>query len=222
MNTITLFLLLLTSILFADNPKPYAVLGDIIYNDASSVESLASIVDESYEDEIETYLEEVRRTKEMGFSLEKGKSKIDKKEYLNKLRELSKTHDAFVRVAYSSYKESMKEKNYALFSQLINNGLINTEKEKEEIMDFYYKHSEYIYKSTGFIFSALQEQERKRAAEEARRKKYKSKKMLEAEKIQRVRENDKRIQEQREAQLQKELLKKKLEIRERQKRELAL
>jgi hypothetical protein len=204
------------TLLSASNPKPYATLGDVIYNDLSSIEALKSIISDHYEHEIEKYVKNVEETKKIGFSLEKGDSEIDKKKYLEQLRKLLKSHNSFVRIAYGSYNESMKKKNYIIFSKLINNPLIKAKKEEEEIMDFYYKHSTFIDASSGFIHKVLEEKEQKQA-----QRKYKTKKILAEEKIKRVRKNDKLDEAQREAELQAEVLKKNLEIRENQKRELA-
>jgi len=209
------------TLLSANNPKPYAALGDVIYNDLIAIKSLKSVIPDTYKDDLNLYISEVEETKLMGYSLEKGDAKTNKRVYLNHLRKLSKSHDLFVRMAYRIYNDSIKHKNYSLFSQIINNSLINTKKNKEEIMDFYYKHSEFIDVSSGFIHSVLEEEERIKEEKRAKRKKYKSRKMLEAEKIKRIRKNDRLEQEKRESKLQAELLRKKLEIREKQKQELA-
>ncbi len=220
-----MYKLLLSAIIFitllsANNPKPYAALGDVIYNDLSAIHSLNNVIPSTYKNDLELYVNEVQETKQMGYSLEKGDTKIDKRVYLNHLRRLSKSHDLFARMAYRIFKNSIKHKNYSLFSQIINNSFIGTNENKEEIMDFYYKHSKFIDVSSGFIHNVLEEEERIKAEKRAKRKRYKSRKMLEAEKIQRIRRKDKLEQEKRESKLQTELLRKKLEIREKQKREL--
>jgi hypothetical protein len=215
-------LLLITSLLFAKNPKPYAALGDVLYNNASAVASLESIdTFNHYDFELEIYAEDIARTKEMGFLLEEGDLSVNKKEYLNSLRKLSKSYDKFKRAAYMNYKISMKEKNYKLFTQMVNNKLINNKKNKAEIMEFYHKNAEYIDVSSGFIHDVLEEEKRIRDEKRAKSKKYKTKKMLEEEKIKRVRKNDKLEEEAKEKKLEAEVMKKKLEIRETQKRELA-
>ncbi|MDF1882403.1 hypothetical protein JHD49_00440 [Sulfurimonas sp. SAG-AH-194-C21] len=214
---ITLF----TTLLSAHNPKPYAALGDVIYNNIKNIESLKEIdAYKLYIDDIDKYTSEVYKAKEEGYALEKKSSSSAKKGYLNKLRSLSKTNDYFLRSLKNQYKESMKKDNYKLFSQIINSGLLNTQKNKKEIIDYYYKNKENLT-SQGIIDSLLEEDARLRAKKEGQKKRYKTKQQLEAEKIKRIRENDKAQQKKLEADLQKDLNTKKAKIREIQKIELA-
>jgi len=215
-----LIISILATLLSASNPKIYAALGDVIYDNADNIEKLQNL--EVYSDrasEIKEYIEEVNSTKEIGFKIELDRVKPDKKEYLIKLRELSKLNDSFVRSAKANYKNSLKNNNSLVFSQMINSGFIDTVKNKEEIIDYYFLHSDDI-NASGVIQSYLDEDIRLKAKRDALAKKYKSKKMREAEKIKRIRENDKEAQEKLEKMLQDEVNKKKIEIREHQKKEL--
>ncbi|MDQ7042565.1 MAG: hypothetical protein Q9M34_03440 [Sulfurimonas sp.] len=212
---------LLTTFLSANNPKPYAVLGDVIYDNLSKIESLKQLdTYKLYENDIDEYVKKVSDAKKQGFSLEKSSTSKERKEYLNKLRKLSKTNDYFLRSINSQYKESMKNSDYELFSEIINSKLIDTEANKKEIIDYYYKNKEFI-NSEGVIDEFLKEDARLKALKEAQKKYYKTKKQLEAEKIKRIRENDKTQQKKLEAELQNDLNKKKEEIRKTQKRELS-
>ena len=216
-----LLLTLLTTLLLANNPKPYAALGDIIYDNASKIQSLQDIsIYELYKDDISTYLKNVADTKKEGFQLELGKAEISKRDYLKKLRKLSQTNDYFLRSITNNYKESMNNNNYELFSQMINSGLIDTSAHKKEIIDYYYEHEKDI-NASGVIKNFLDEDAKLKALKEAQKKRYKTKKELEAEKIKRIRENDKRKQAALEKRLQEDVNHKKLEIREEQKKELA-
>lgn len=216
-----LTLLFLSTLVFgaSQNPKAYASLGDKIYNNTSNIKKLENIGDYYlYTDDIEKYLQEVNATKEFGYSLDKNSSVESRKRYLNKLRALSKDNDYYSRMAVTSFKSSMKKEDSALFSQIINSGLINTQKYKKEILDYYFAHSKDI-NATGVVQKYLDEN---RALQERDRlkKKYKTKQMLEAEKIQRLREEDRERHMQLEKRLNQELEKKKLEIRQEQKKEL--
>jgi hypothetical protein len=170
--------------------------------------------------DISEYVREVEHTKMDGFKLEKRDSHINKRAYLQSLRKLSKKNDFYVRSVKSNYNESMKKNEYKLFSQMINSGLIDTKKNKHEIIDYYYKHQDDI-NASGVIQNFLDEDAKLKALKEAQRKKRKTKKMLEEEKIKRLREIDRREQEELEKRLQLELEEKKLKVREEQKRELA-
>jgi hypothetical protein len=207
--------------LSANNPKPYAVLGDVIYNNVEKIKSLENLNSyKEYKNDIAKYVEEVNATKNEGFKLELGKANISKKEYLVELRKLSKLNDYFLRSVKTNYKNSMDSNNYNLFSEIINSGLIDTKKNIHEIVDYYYKHKEDI-NSTGIIEKLLNDDAKLKALKEAERRRHKTKKMLEEEKIKRIRAEDKEAQRALELKLQKELENKKLKIREEQKKELA-
>jgi hypothetical protein len=217
-----LLLIILTfTFLSANNPKPYAALGDVIYNNVDKIEALSYLDSYSlYAKEIDTYVSEVKEAKVEGIKLEMGEPSISKKDYLNRLRKLSKTNDYFVRGIRSNFKNSMSTNNYKLFSVVINSGLMDTEKHKNEIIDYYYKHQDQI-DPKGVIEEFLNKDAKLKALKEAQRRKYKTKKMLEEEKIKRIRAEDKEAQKALELKLQKELENKKLKIREEQKKELA-
>ena len=216
-----LLLTFLTTLLLANNPKPYAALGDVIYNNVDKIEALSYLEAYAfYATEIEKYVQEVQNTKEEGIKLEIGGATISKKEYLNRLRKLSKTNDYFLRSIVNNYENSMKNNDFALFSEVINSGLIDTKSKKNEIIDYYYLHQEDI-NATGVIEDFLEADAKLRALKESQKKIYKTKKQLEAEKIKRIRERDKAEREKLEKKLQSDLVQEKKRIRENQKKELA-
>jgi hypothetical protein len=216
-----LLITIFTTILFSSNPRPYAALGDVIYNNVAKIEALSYLDAYSlYAKEINAYVSEVKATKVEGIKLEMGEPSISKKEYLNRLRKLSKTNDYFLRGIRSNYKNSMSTNNFKLFSAVINSGLMDSDKNKNEIIDYYYKHEEDI-DPKGVIEEFLNNDAKLKALKEAQKKHYKTKKMLEEEKIKRIREKDQRAQKALEMKLQNELQNKKLKIREEQKKELA-
>jgi len=211
---------LMTTFLCAHNPNPYAALGDVIYDNVSNIESL-KLLDSYrlYADDIDKYVSEVDEAKIQGYELEKAATSKTKNEYLNRLRTLSKTNDYFLRSINNKYKESMKKNDYKLFLQIINSGLINTQKKKKEIINYYYTNKENI-DSTGVIDTFLEEDAKLRLKKDRQKKHYKTKKQLEAEKIKRIRENDKAAQKKLEEDLQKDVNTKKAEITKIQRKEL--
>ena len=220
MYKLLLLTFMLTS-LYSNNPKPYSALGNVIYNNVQKIDSLQNLSSyELYKSDIAKYVQEVQQAKKEGFEIESNTASISKKDYLIKLRHLSKINDYYLRGIRSKYKSSMDNNNYNLFSEIINCGLVDTDKNKNEIIDYYYKHQEDI-NASGVIKNFLNDDAKLKALKDAQKKKYKTKKMLEDEKIKRIREKDKIIQENLEAKLQNELEDKKLKIREEQKRELA-
>lgn len=216
-----LFITILTTLLNAHNPIPYAALGDIIYDNVQKIEGLKDMESYAvYKDDIEKYIQDVEQTKAKGYELQKTSSGSLKREYLNKLRELSKKNDYYLRSINTQYHDAMKNNNYELFSKIINSDLIDTKKHKEEIIDYYYKNQDKIDK-TGVIEAFLDESARLKALKEAQKKRHKIKKELEAEKIKRIRENDKAARKKLEEDLQKDLSNKKAEIGKVQIRELS-
>ena len=204
-----------------ENPKPYAALGNVIYDNVEDINKLKDFQEyKIYVDDIEKYVAKVRETKDEGYKLELQKANITQKEYLNRLRDLSKKNDYYLRSAKASYQNSMQENNYSLFTNIINSGLIDTEKRKKEIVDYYYKHNEDI-NSTGVIDDYLNADAKLKALKDSQKKHYKTKKQLEEEKIKRIRAKDKAEKEKLEKALQEDVKDKKLKIRQEQKKELA-
>ena len=217
---LTIFTLLLNANPI-NNPKPYAALGDVIYDNIESINSLKDLQSYSLQkDDIIKFVSIVRETKAEGYKLELNSANITKKEYLNRLRSLSKKNDYYLRTANASYKNSMKIDDYTLFSEVINSGLIDTEKNKKEIIDYYYKHNEDI-NASGVIDDFLNADAKLKALKDSQRKNYKTKKQIQEEKIKRIRANDKATKEKLEKKLQDDLQDKKLKIRQNQKKELA-
>lgn len=204
----------------AQNPQPYAVLGDVIYDNVDKIEQLESYrAYELYKEDIAKYIADVSEAKEMGYLLESSAKSVNKKEYLMKLRELSKKNDFYTRTVHANYISSMRDGDYLLFSKLINSGMIDVVENRDEIMEYYFNHAEDI-NASGVIQGYLDEEAEIEARRAALTKRYKSKAELQKEKIQRIRKNDKLEQERLEKELQAEVKQKKQEIREHQKSEL--
>lgn len=217
-----LILYFFVTILIAQNPKIYSVLGDGIYNNIENIIKLKEIP--SYIDEkenIDVYVEEVYLTKKIGKELDNGNESVDKLEYLNKLRALSKENDRYMRSAQMNFRASMSNGDSELFSTLINSGLIDTPRYKDEIINYYMGHVEEI-NPEGVIQNFINEEKHLEKEEHTNKKIYQSKQQRQKDKIQRIREQDETKQKALEESLQKEVDKKKGEIRENQKKELSM
>ncbi|MBU1928142.1 hypothetical protein KKG77_03990 [bacterium] len=209
------------TLLMADNPKIYSVLGDGIYNNVGNVVKLKEM--QSYaddKDKINMYVSEVYAIKKIGHALDQGDESIDKLDYLNKLRLLSKENDNYIRSAHSKFRASMGDGDSELFSSLINSGLIDTSRYKDEIINYYIGHVEEI-NPKGVIQNFVNEDKNLKRETTANQKIYKSKQQHQKDKIQRIRKQDEIEQKNLEESLQKELDKKKSEIRESQMKELS-
>ncbi|QOP42774.1 hypothetical protein FJR45_01935 [Sulfurimonas sediminis] len=215
-----LFLLILTTLLAAQNPKAFSALGDIVYNNIDKIQKLTNIDEYApYEKKIQEYAAAVKKLKKEGFSLDEGVVK-DKMHYLNRLRELSRTNDFFVRSVKRNLDLAIENENSKLFTKLANSGLIDEKRSKNKILDYYFAHSDDV-NTTGIIQKYLDEDKKLQAKKERKKSLLQRKKERELEKIQRIRKKDKLEQKKLEEQLNKEVQKKKLQIREEQKKELS-
>jgi hypothetical protein len=207
-------------VLYASNPLPYAILGNKIYDNVNNIEKLQYIGDYNlFKNDIERYVHEVNSTKQEGFSLNEKSSLQERRDYLTKLRELSKDNDYYLRAAENSFNKAIKEKDSKLFNQIVNSGLINSEAHKKDIIKYYFAHSEDL-NATGVVQKFLEEDENLKNKQDALQKKILTKKMRQEAKIKRIRKRDKLQQQQLEKKLDDAVEKKKIEIRKEQKREL--
>ena len=201
------------------NPKIFSALGDVIYDNVSHIVKLKDIdTFKGFSKKIDIYSQKVKKAQEMGFELESGNKEIDKMVYLNTLRTLSKENDYFIRNVNSAYKSSIQSKDSKLFSKVINNGLFDADKHKDEIIEYYLYHSKDV--NTSGVIEAYLKKDKKIKTKVKAKKYYMSKKMRDEAKIKRIREADKKEQAKLEKKLTKEVQQKKIEIREKQKKEL--
>lgn len=200
-------------------PDVYAALGDVIYGNIDNIVKLKELdAFKSFSEKINSYSRDVEKSKAIGFDIEAGNKNIDEVVYLETLRTLSKENDYFVRSVKSAYKSSLEKQDSKLFLDTVNSGLIDTDKNRDQIVEYYLKHSEDI-NASGIIQKFLDED----AKIKSKRKSYsyeKAKKLREEAKIRRIREDDRKKQAQLEKELTEEVQQKKLEIRENQKKEL--
>jgi len=207
-------------IVLEKNPRVYAALGNVLYDNVEKIQRLKEIESfNPYLTEINRYVRDLLELKKQGFAIEAGVESIDKKLYLQQLREFAKTNDHMVSLAKSTFRSSITNEDSKTFEKIINSGLIDTKRNKARIIDYYFSHQEEV-NPQGIIQAYLEEDAKLRARREAKKKYYKSKKEREAERIRRIRENDKRKQAALEKKLNEELMRKKQEIRQEQKKEL--
>lgn len=218
---ILLTLYLFATLLIAENPKIYSTLGDAVYNNVGNIVKLKEMQPYAQSHvEIDKYISDVYATKNLGKEIENGDKSIDSMKYLEKLRVLSKQNDDYIRSAQSNFRLSMSNKDSVLFSSLINSGLIDTSRYKNEIINYYVSHPESV-NADGVIQKFIDEDKSLKNKEAINNKLYISKQQRQKEKIQRIREQDETEQKNLEENLQKELEKKKSEIREKQIKELS-
>jgi len=216
-----IFLSLLATLLFAQNPRAYSVIGTPIYDNVQNILSLKHISEfEEFELRLDNYYFDVDEVKDRGFEIDGSKKKINSKDYLLSLRTLKKTNDFFLKLAQGSFHASMKDEDSQLFSEIINTGLIDTKKHKKEIIKYYFKHIDEI-DARGVIQVMLDDDEKLRLQREAYLRSLPTKQQLIDVKIKRIQDRDKAKKLAREKALQKELADRKATIRANQKRELS-
>lgn len=213
---IIIIITILSSFLLAQNPTVYSALGDVIYENSTNIKELKDLpAYKDSRDKIQTYLKDVQETKAYGFDVQNEKNGADKIKYLSKLRELSKINDFFVRSIKNNFTASIEDGNNALFLEMVENKMLDSEKYKSEILDYYFAHSDDI-NATKTIQKFLNEDKSK-----AKKAVYiKSKSKRQEEKIKRIRENDRIKQERIKKYLEEEVAKKKKEIKEEQMKKL--
>ncbi len=215
------FLLLFSTFAFATNPKVYSSLGNEIYDSLDNVMKLKSISGfEKGSKDIIKYKQDVLKAKKNGFDIEGGKTLVDKSNYLKTLRALSKKRELYIREVNIMLKKSIKNQNSKKFNDLIQTDLVDMDKNKKEILNYYSNHKSEVTLSLNM--KKLLDAEQKAKKSRVKRAVNNSQESLNAKRVNRIRASDKREQELLEKNLQKESDEKKLEIRNNHRRELKL
>lgn len=138
-----LLLLLTTLALLADNPKSFAALGDVIYDNVETFKKLESLPTmASYTKAIEVYVKEAKAVKKMGFDLDAKKEGVDPKAYLAALRKLSAQHDKIIQFSRSTFSEAIDKEDAHTVNNMIVYGVIDPENYRSELINFYEEYHE--------------------------------------------------------------------------------
>lgn len=201
----------------AVNPKVYQSIGDEIYINAVNIEKLKSIKEFINDNnKIDIYLDDVKKTKKLGYQVESGSRSNIKLDYLEQLRKHKNVNEYFLKSAQSALHSALDTSNNSLFISIVNSGLIDTKFNRKMIMDYYRVHKNEI-NSEGIIQTFLDEDKAKNSKKPWKKK---TKKQLHEEKVARLRKNDKLDEEALEKKLSNELEVKKAKIRKDQERDL--
>jgi len=144
-----LLLFTLSLSLFAQNPKSFAALGDVIYDDVVKFEKLKEMASmQEYRTAIDAYILSAGEIKKMGFAIDAENAKEDKssaldgKEYLQALRKLSTEHDAIIDSSRTRFKEAMSDEDSETINGMIDYGVIVIEDYKDELIRYYEEFGE--------------------------------------------------------------------------------
>lgn len=217
-----LFLSIFTIQIFAQNPDVYSTLGNEIFSNIEKIEKLKEISEfKNYENKINKYIQDVKEIKQDGFLVRSQENNISKEAYLDKLRKLSSINDIFLKYVEDNFKNSIQNKNNELFLLMINSELLDISEYKDEIIDYYLKHSEEIEPPEAIKTFLNEKKEKQKVIQERIEVIKTSKKNIEAARIKRIRQRDKEKEEAVIKLLDEEVTQKKIDIRENQKKELA-
>ncbi len=224
MKILIILTTVLTILFSADNPKAYSALGDVIYDNVDKIEKLKEmpmfrISEDRIENRVDDYIDSVNEARMMGFALDNKTNKFDKKEYIKKLRELTKIHKEFITRVETLLNSSISDENSELFLKLVESGLLDIKKNKNKIKSYYLKHSDEIEENE-FIKEALKEEKKTPQGPSQKEIKAKKYKKLKEDRIEKLREKEKAKDEAVKRLIEEEFQRKKREIIEEQKEEL--
>jgi len=138
-----ILLLLSTLTLCAQNPKSFAVLGDVIYDDVSTFQTLKSFPPMSqYKEELNTYIISANKTKKIGYKVDVKESSITKKNYLEMLRKLSKKHDAIDMSVKKCFANAITDEDSATINTMVGLGVIDPTDYKGDLINYYEEFGE--------------------------------------------------------------------------------
>jgi len=138
-----LLLLTMSLSLFAQTPKSFAALGDVIYNDVEKFEKLKEMASmQEFAADIDSYITSANTTKKMGFAIDKEGASGDGEAYLKALRSLSKEHDAIVVNSRKRFKEAIIDEDSETINGMVTIGVIDPVDYKTELLHYYEEFNE--------------------------------------------------------------------------------
>lgn len=187
---IKLFIVLLLAVgVSAANPRTYAGVGDPVYDAMPQIETLLQIESmRKYRQGISDFLKACQAAKEAGLAIDGGYGvESDRKEYLHKLRLLTREYDFFVGAAHNMLQKTMDAGDYGDFSKLVKSGLVDTAAKRQEAMEFYTQHhgTDRIEVIEGYLSDEQARREREMSEKEKRRAEYERYKKIRLEQINR-------------------------------------
>ncbi len=138
-----LLLLTVTLSLLAQNPKSFAALGDVIYDDIAKFEKLKQIASmHEFAADIDSYIALAKQTQKIGFAIDAKDSAVDAKQYLKALRQLSTEHDAIIVSSRARFKEAMSDEDGVTINAMIHCGVIKIDDYEDALIRYYEEFSE--------------------------------------------------------------------------------
>ena len=140
-----IYILLLISALtlFAQNPKSFAVLGDVIYDDVETFQTLKSLPSMlEYKEELSTYIISAKKIKKVGYKVDEKEGNVTKKSYLEMLRKLSKEHDAIDMSVKKCFKNAITDEDSETINTMVGLGVVDPTDFKGDLINYYEEFGE--------------------------------------------------------------------------------
>lgn len=199
MKFLTLLLFLVT-LLFGLNPKPYASLGNAIYDSIHAFESVASSLP-AQKDVIESYVADAKKVKALGFEAEVDNKMA--KNYLKELRTLDVERQKLLAQINSELYRAMDEKNLRRFTAIVKSDLISLYKASDDILPFYEKN----YKKGDIPVLDVMLAEEKQLQRDKKKAQSEYAEKVESRRIERMREASDTADKERQQELDEDLAK---------------
>ncbi len=209
---------LLLNTLYAQNPAIYASLGDKIYDNANGIDLLLQVETlEAHHKKIFEYMFTTSEAKKQGQMIsDHNPTAISPKEYLNTLRKLSKENDYYTRIARVAYKKAIADAKLKDIKLLLDSNLLENEKSLIELELFYEVNADKLDLSIFMSYLNINENGNKVV------KVKKSSGNVNASKVERLREKEKRKELANKKEIDAEIDKQKEELHKKQKSELGI
>lgn len=132
---------------WADTPKIYATLGDLIYDDVESISRLGDIkVMSRYEEPISRYIDDCEVARMHGFVLDvEDPAPEALKSYLLELRALDDKRLFFIRMTGRALLKAIEQDDLKSYSELIKSGVIDIERHSDSVIEYYLHHRHESY-----------------------------------------------------------------------------
>ena len=122
-------------------PNIFSSQGDNLYKSSTKIMGFKQIP--SLSTEVTAYIDNIEKTKKLGYKADTSDEKQDKVAYLKALRSLQKTHDKVLNHSIIELHNSIKVDNYQKFLALVDSGIYYYQNKpilKEKIFTYYKKN----------------------------------------------------------------------------------
>lgn len=138
LQSLTLFLFLITLLASKELPQTFTQLSSPLYNSSKPINKLSSV--ENLKEMLKGYTDELDAIKALGYEVDASKNNVKSQEYLKILRKFQKKYDFILHEIHMSINKSIDNNNYKLFVKLTNyefDGLLKSRALLTKALKFY-------------------------------------------------------------------------------------